>query len=112
MSPCTSSLCSYISCIFWSSGIMDCICLHLEIEFRSCARGRQWCCIFSLPLINRFNKTDAGIFFMQAVIPEDFPFSQFNFDNSYFSVKKMYYQLVLEFFMNLRNIYSLLFCSH
>ena len=30
-SPRTTSLCSHI---FWSSGIM---------EFRSCARGRQWC---------------------------------------------------------------------
>jgi len=22
------------------------VCLHLKIEFRSCARGRQWCAIF------------------------------------------------------------------
>jgi len=34
---------------FWSSGIMECTCslhvccLHLKIEFRSCARGRPWC---------------------------------------------------------------------
>jgi len=31
---------------FWSSGIMECTyvcCLHLKMEFCSCARGRQWC---------------------------------------------------------------------
>jgi len=36
-----------VDIFFWSSGIMDCMfCLHLKIEFRSCARGRQWCGIF------------------------------------------------------------------
>ena len=36
--------CGVILC--WSSVIMDCICLHLEIELRACARWRQWCGIF------------------------------------------------------------------
>ena len=36
---------------------------------------RQWCGIFALPLMNRFNKTEA---YMQAVIPEGCPFSHFN----------------------------------
>ena len=28
---------------FWISGIMECTCVHLKMEFCSCARGRQWC---------------------------------------------------------------------
>jgi len=30
---------------FWSSGIMECTCMlfTFENEYRSCARGRQWC---------------------------------------------------------------------
>ena len=38
------------------------VCLHLKIEFRSCARGRQWCGIFPLPPMNSFNKTEAAVF--------------------------------------------------
>jgi len=29
-------------------------------------------------LINSFNKTEAGVFTMQAMLPEGFPLSQFN----------------------------------
>jgi len=40
MSPRTSSLCSHI---FWSSGFIDCMFVYIwKIEFRLCARGRQW----------------------------------------------------------------------
>ena len=35
-----------VSLFCWSSGILDCIYLHLKIEFRSCAMGGQWCGIF------------------------------------------------------------------
>jgi len=32
--------------LYWIGIAIDCICLHLKIEFRSCDRGRQWCGIF------------------------------------------------------------------
>ena len=31
----------------------------------------------SLPLMNGFNKTEAAVFFVQAMLPEGFPFLQF-----------------------------------
>ena len=36
--------CVVISNLF--SRVMGCVCLHLKIECRTCARGRQWCDIF------------------------------------------------------------------
>ena len=39
---CTTSMCSYISGPqgSWSAHVC---CLHLKVEYPSCARGRQWC---------------------------------------------------------------------
>jgi len=34
-----------------------------------------------LLLVKRFNKTEAAIFLMQAVLPKGFPFSQFNVEH-------------------------------
>jgi len=36
------------------------------------------CVSFSLPFMKTFNKTDAAIFPMQAMLPVGFPFSQLN----------------------------------
>jgi len=58
---------------FWAFGIMDCIYLHLTIEFRSSTSNGS-SVFFSL--MNSFNKTDAAIFPMQNMLPKDFPFSQ------------------------------------
>jgi len=44
MSPRTSSLCSHIFLVLRDHWLY--VCLHLKMEFRSCARGRQWCDIF------------------------------------------------------------------
>ena len=44
MSPRTSSLCSHIFLVLRDHWLY--VCLHLKMEFRSCARGRQWCGIF------------------------------------------------------------------
>jgi len=44
MSPRTSSLCSLIFLVLRDQWLY--VCLHLKMEFRSCARGRQWCGIF------------------------------------------------------------------
>jgi len=41
--PRTASVCSYFS---GPQGSWVVCCLHLKIEFRSCARRRQWCGIF------------------------------------------------------------------
>jgi len=35
-----------VAIFFWYSEIIDCICLQLKIEFRSCASGCHWCGIF------------------------------------------------------------------
>jgi len=40
----TSSLCSHIFLVLRDHRLY--VCLHLKMEFRSCARGRQWCGIF------------------------------------------------------------------
>jgi len=39
-----SSLCSHIFLVLRDHWLY--VCLHLKMEFRSCARGRQWCGIF------------------------------------------------------------------
>jgi len=52
---------------------MDCIYLHLKMEFRSYARGQQWG-IFHYRLMKGFIKTEAAILLMQTVFPEGFPF--------------------------------------
>jgi len=44
MSPRTSSMCSHIFLVLRDHWLY--VCLHLKMEFRSCARGRQWCGIF------------------------------------------------------------------
>ena len=44
MSPRTSSLCSHIFLVLRDHWLYAC--LHLKMEFRTCARGRQWCGIF------------------------------------------------------------------
>jgi len=44
MSPRTLSLCSHIFLVLRDHWLY--VCLHLKMEFRSCARGRQWCGIF------------------------------------------------------------------
>ena len=49
---------------------------HLKMEFRSCARGRQWCGIITT--VKQLKKTKAAVFFVQAMIPEGFPFHQLN----------------------------------
>ena len=43
MSPRNTLVCSYI---FLVPRDHNCICFHLKIEFRSCARRRHWCDIF------------------------------------------------------------------
>jgi len=49
-----------------------------KIKFRSCAIGHHWSGIFNFPLTNSFNKFEAAIFPMHAMLPYDFPFSQVN----------------------------------
>jgi len=44
MSPRPSSLCSHIFLVLRDHWLY--VCLHLKMEFRSCARGLQWCGIF------------------------------------------------------------------
>jgi len=61
--------------LFWSSGTIDC--LHLKIEFRSCARGRPWCGIF------HFHWWTASIkprllFSHSGLVSWGLPFLQFN----------------------------------
>jgi len=34
----------------------------------------------SLPLMNSFNKSETAVFSVQAMLPEGFPFHQFNYD--------------------------------
>ena len=52
-------------------------CLHLKMEFCSCARGGASVVWHSLPLMNSFNKTEAAVCLVQAMLPEGFPFYQF-----------------------------------
>jgi len=40
----SSSLCSHIFLVLRDHWLY--VCLHLKMEFRSCARGRHWCGIF------------------------------------------------------------------
>ena len=42
-SPRTTSLCSHIFLVLRDHGVYMYVCLHLKMEFRLCARGRQWC---------------------------------------------------------------------
>jgi len=59
---------------------MDCICSHLKILFCSCARGPQWCAIFHYQERTALIKsTEADIFDIQTILPEDLPF----FSDSY-----------------------------
>jgi len=54
----------------------------LKIEVSSCPKGGAsvvW--HLSSPLMDSFNKTDAAIFPMQAMLPEGFQFHQFNLTN-------------------------------
>jgi len=62
------------------SGQKSCIvcCLHLKIEFRSSARGRQWCGIFYHYWWTASIKPSC-CFPMQTVFPGGFPFHQLYF---------------------------------
>ena len=51
---------------------MDCICLHLKIEFRSCARGVSGVASF-ITIDGQLQNTEA-FFSMQAVLLGGFPF--------------------------------------
>jgi len=71
MSSLTTSLCSCFFLVLWDHGFNV-----VNIEFRSCAMGRQWS-HFSFPLMNSFNKTEAAIVPMQTtwMLTRGFPFS-------------------------------------
>ena len=73
-----SSLCSYIVLVLRNHRLY--VIYILKIEFRSCARGRQWC------VICHYHWWTASIkprllCSLQAMLLEGFPFHQFNFMN-------------------------------
>ena len=52
----------------------------------------------SFPLMNSFNITEAAIFPIQALLPEGFPFHQFNFTYVYVSVSFIQILMLLSYF--------------
>ena len=52
-------------------------CLHLKMEFRSCAKGASVVWHYLLLLMNSFNKTDAAVFSCRLCFQGAFPFISF-----------------------------------
>ena len=67
-----TSLCSYIFSRPLESGVVHVYCLHLKIEF--CSWG-----VTNSPLMNSFNKTEAAVFLLLAMLLEVSPFPHINF---------------------------------
>jgi len=82
MSPRTLSLCSYIFLVLMDHGVY-----FVYIEFRPCARG---CGVASFITTDEPLESNRDYCFpMQAVLPEGFPFHQFNLLEIFFKYSKM-----------------------
>jgi len=74
LSPRTSSLCSHIFPVLRDHWLY--VCLHLKMEFPSCARGRQWCEIFHYHCWTASIKPRL-LFFHSCLVSWGLPFLQF-----------------------------------
>jgi len=72
---------------------MDCICLHLKIECRSCAGGVSGVANFNTTNEQLLIKPRLGLF-MQAVLPGGFPLCQVNFTQDFDDLSVVHHQLI------------------
>ena len=69
---------------FWSSAIMNCMFVTFK-DSLACGLGGVSGVVFLFPLMNSFNKTEAVIFPLHAMLPDTGPVSQNNLNKtSYF----------------------------